>query len=236
MTNLMLYGLQRSGTNYLECLLRQNFEGFQLNNNHYTRSLPLHKHFRLYDQKHFVPEPKYLNNFIYPDFDSFDQHVLQLTEQPTMHYIIITKEPHSWYLSYCNEAIKNNWPNYMKKWINSQYLIEYNLFCAKWLDFYESEGGQKKILMVRYEDFLHNLDATLDRIQVAFGIQKKHARYSSPAKVPRSGTFTTKRRIFYERGQFAEHFTKNELLAINGMLDKTVTQKLGYSSSSDNHF
>ncbi len=55
MHHLMVYGLQRSGTNWLEKLIDLNFVDVSRENVGYARSLPLHKHFRLYDEMTFVP-------------------------------------------------------------------------------------------------------------------------------------------------------------------------------------
>ena len=60
MKNILQFGLQRSGTNFLSTLLMKNFRIEILNNS--DRKHPLHKHFRLYDDKSFIPDTKYQNN------------------------------------------------------------------------------------------------------------------------------------------------------------------------------
>lgn len=44
------YGLQRSGTNFLETLLKRKYR-IQFLNSNQDRKSPLQKHFRLYDDK-----------------------------------------------------------------------------------------------------------------------------------------------------------------------------------------
>jgi len=225
MGKVIQYGLQRTGTNYIEFLIKKNFSNFISLNNGNTRSLPLHKHFRLYDEKSFIPSPLYLNNFRYSTFDDFDNHVKKLSGEESFHYLVITKEPVSWYLSVCKFAEKNNWKSFHKKQINSQYLIDYNLFHEKWLAFAKQS---ERITIIRYEDFLTNLDASLDSIKNALQLQKKGTHYSNLDKVPMSKKFNKKKRTFYSDKKYQQLFDKNELLIIKSVLDKEVVEGLGY--------
>ena len=95
------YGLQRSGTNYLETLLKKNFRIRFLNSNKDRRS-PLHKHCRLYKNKQIIPEPQYQNDIVVDTFDQFES----LFEVVPDYYFIISKDPYSWNLSYRNWAKK----------------------------------------------------------------------------------------------------------------------------------
>jgi len=226
MKNLLVYGLQRSGTTYLEKLLTLNFRKLALKNNAYVRSLPLHKHFRLYDEKYLVPEPKYLNNFHYSSFSDFDAHVKRIAKLEESGYIVITKEPYSWYISYCRLAKKTGWKTYMKKWINNHYVLEYNLFCRKWLDF--QNEAPDKVLLIRYEDLLNDFDKVLDGIRDNFGLTKAQEFYNNLDKVPMSKKFSLKRRNYYKEGRFTDQFNDDELLVLSENLDQSVVEELGY--------
>jgi hypothetical protein len=226
MPHLMVYGLQRSGTNYMEKLLPSNFKDVHLENVAYHRSLPLHKHFRLYDEMYYVPEPKYLNNFSYPSFSDLDAHVQRLTGKEILHYVVVVKEPYSWYISYCKLAQKNNWPTYMKKWANQHYMIDYSLFVRKWLDF-QAEAPDK-VVVLRYEDLLADLEGSLEQIRTKFGLEMKHDSYQNFSKVNMSKKFGEKRRQYYLNKEFLNLLTDEELYVLTENLDPTVVEELNY--------
>jgi hypothetical protein len=225
MGKVIQYGLQRTGTNYVEFLIKKNFNNFVSLNNGATRSLPLHKHFRLYDDKSFIPTPEYMNNFNYSSFNEFDGHVKELTGEESFDYLVVTKEPVSWYISLCKFAKKNKWKILHHKHVDTRYLIDYNLFHEKWLDF---ANQSNRITILRYEDFLSDLDASLDSVKETFQLQKKGSRYENLDKVPMSKKFNKKKRSFYKDKKYQELFDKNKRLIIKNILDKKVVEGLGY--------
>ena len=87
---LLHYGLQRSGTNFLESLLKKNFK-VSIPNLRKEREHPLQKHFRLYDDKTKIPEPKYYNKITYENFKEFEKS-LDLSKE-IQGIIIISKDP-----------------------------------------------------------------------------------------------------------------------------------------------
>ena len=226
MKHLMVYGLQRSGTNYVETLLPHNFRDISLENVAYHRSLPLHKHFRPYDEMYYVPEPKYLNNFSYPHFDDFDAHVKRLTGKEELFYVVVVKEPYSWYISYCKLARKNRWPSYMPKWANQHYMVDYSLFCKKWLDF--RRQAPEKVVILRYEDILKDMSGKLEDIRTRFGLEKVHEEYQNFSKVNMSKKFTSTRRNYYLNKEFLDLFSDEELFVITENLEAGVVEELGY--------
>lgn len=225
MHHLMVYGLQRSATNYLEQLVNRNFK-IEQKNNGFARSLPVHKHFRLYDDMSFAPEPKYLNNFHHPSFASFDEDVKRLTGSEDLAYLVISKEPYSWYLSYYNEAKRNKWPYCVKNGVNSHFMVDYSLFYGKWLGF--KDEAPNKVYMLRYEDLLTELEDTLERIRSHFGFEKLHAEYENPSKVPMSKKFTDEKKEYYQKRKYLDRFGEEELWLLRENLDKEVVKKLGY--------
>ena len=222
----MIYGLQRSGTNYIETLLPHNFKDISLENVAYHRSLPLHKHFRPHSMMYCVPEPKYLHNFQYAHFDEFDAHVKKLTGKDQLHYIVVVKEPYSWYISYCELARKNKWPTYMPKWANQHYVIDYSLFCKKWIEF--RKQAPDKILLLRYEDILKDLSGNLELIRNQFDLEKIHQEYQNFSKVNMSKKFTSSRRNYYLKKEYLNLLSDEELFVLTENLDEAVVKELGY--------
>ena len=184
---LLYYGLQRSGTNYLLSILNQRYK-IQILNCDEDRALPSHKHFRLYDDKSIVPEPKFKNELVYSNFLDFENNLKTIPDC----YIILSKDPYSWLVSYEKWARKCNWPE-----VRHHYLLEYNLFYGKWLEF---AGQTDKIIFVRYVDLLKELSNELIRIEALSGIKRLPFfifRKQKISKVPLSSEFTEARRNYY---------------------------------------
>ena len=220
---LLHYGLQRSGTNFLESLLAKKYRVQFLNSNingiRPDRSSPLHKHFRLYDEKDIVPEPKFRNELKIDRFIDFEK----LLEIVPDYYLIISKDPYSWYLSYNDWARRSKWEP-----VPYHYILEYNLFYAKWLEFSQQT---KKILFVRYIDLLRSPDEELNRLELEMHLQKKFLymlRSNVVFKVPQSGEFSIDRRSYYVSEQYLQSFTKEDLKEINDLIDPRVITMLGY--------
>jgi hypothetical protein len=220
---LLHYGLQRSGTNFLESLLAKKYRVQFLNSNingiRPDRSSPLHKHFRLYDEKDIVPEPKFRNELKIASFIDFEK----LLEFVPDYYLIISKDPYSWYLSYNDWARRSKWEP-----VPYHYILEYNLFYAKWLEFSQQT---KKILFVRYIDLLRSPDEELNRLELEMHLQKKFLymlRSNVVFKVPQSGEFSIDRRSYYVSEQYLQSFTKEDLKEINDLIDPRVITLLGY--------
>lgn len=220
---LLHYGLQRSGTNFLESLLAKKYRVMFLNSNidgvRPERSSPLHKHFRLYDEKDLVPEPKFRNEYTITSLNAFEQ----LLEVIPDYYLIISKDPYSWLLSYQDWARRSNWEE-----VPYHYILEYNLFYGKWLEFAQQTN---KILFVRYIDLLRDPDEELKRMESIMHLKKKFLyllRSNMVPKVPQSGEFSIDRRSYYLGEQYLNNFTKEGLQEINVLINPEVLTLLGY--------
>ena len=220
---LLHYGLQRSGTNFLEYLLAKKYRVQFLNSNidgiRPDRSSPLHKHFRLYDEKDIVPEPKFRNELKIASFIDFEK----LLEVAPDYYLIISKDPYSWYLSYLDWARRSKWEP-----VPYHYILEYNLFYAKWLEFSQQT---ERILFVRYPDLLRDPDQELKRLESKMQLKKKFLyslRSNLVPKVPQSGEFSSERQSYYLNEQYLQSYTKEGLKEINDLIDPVVINLLGY--------
>jgi hypothetical protein len=220
---LLHYGLQRSGTNFLESLLAKKYCVQFLNSNiegiRPDRSSPLHKHFRLYDEKDIVPEPKFRNELKIANFNAFEQYLEVIPD----YYLIISKDPYSWYLSYADWAKRSNWSE-----VPYHYILEYNLFYSKWLKFSQQT---RRILFVRYIDLLRDPDEELKRLELIMQLKKRllyMLRSNVVFKVPQSGEFSIDKRSYYISEQYLLSYTKESLQEINNLIDPRVIDLLGY--------
>ncbi|NER80315.1 MAG: hypothetical protein F6K42_12190 [Leptolyngbya sp. SIO1D8] len=216
--NLLQYGLQRSGTNFLETILKKNYQIQFLNSNQDRRS-PLQKHFRLYDAKDIVPGPQYQNDILIEDFAHFEHLFPTLPD----YYLIISKDPYSWYLSYMSWANKCNWPN-----VNHHYIEEYNFFYGKFLEF---SSQTDKLIFIRYIDLIKDVNKTLNQLELRTHFRKKlFARLTlrQPNKVSHSSHFTEDKRAYYTNKKYLAEYAEDELQTLNNLLDSHVISLLGY--------
>jgi hypothetical protein len=226
---LLHYGLQRSGTNILESLLKKKYRVQFLNKNkdglNPERDSPLHKHFRLYDEKDIIPEPQFRNEYKIASFNDFEKLLKVLPD----YYLVISKDPYSWFISYTNWAKKCNWPP-----VPYHYIMEYNLFYAKWLEFSRQTN---RILFVRYIDLLRDPDAELHRLELTMQLKRKllfPLRSSVIFKVRQSGEFSIDRRSYYLNEQYFQSYTKEGLQEINDLINPDVITQLGYQKKEMN--
>lgn len=245
---ILHFGLNRSGTNYLKELLSQHFDLVFLNVEG-ERSHPLHKHFRLYDDKSLIGRPKFQNNLKFHSFSDFERHALGNLQVPVsktpknvgspplienkkqndhdVAYVIISKDPYSWHLSYSRWGVKNNWsPS------PHPYVLEYNAFYGKWLAF---AAETDRVAFVRYIDLLKAPEKVLTGLQEKFNFDT--TREINPnvriKKVPMSGRFSKKRLNYYLLEAYMDEFSPEELKELNSHIDPVVTGKLGYRIHSN---
>lgn len=213
---ILMYGLQRSGTNYMETLMRLNYpDGHFLNG--IVRNEITHKHFRLYPQKNIIPEPQFDNRLQVPTFAEFESNLP--FPSPDL-YIIVSKDPYSWYASYQRWSKKNNWPPHAH-----HYIEEYNLFYGMWMQY---AGETDRILFVKYDDLLTDPAAVLD--QVATRMQwpvKPNIRTTS--KVYASRRFSASKKQAHLSGSAKQEIGAAEVEAINRLVDKALMHDMGYT-------
>jgi hypothetical protein len=232
----ILYGVERTGTNYFQGLLKKNFNNLLFFNDGKAKTLPIHKHFRLYDEQWFLPDIGYFQNFKYPDFASFDKHVSEITGETDINYLVSVKEPYSWYISFSNLArkksrvtklIRNGWHPYITRNINPHFIFDYNLFYKKWINF--QEENPDRVMIVRYEDLLLEREDTLQKVQEHFGLEKAQEEFTNLSKVPMSRKFTDSRKNYYVNQEYFNEFTEHQLMVLTEHMDKEVVDTLGYS-------
>ncbi|MEM7367495.1 MAG: sulfotransferase domain-containing protein [Bacteroidota bacterium] len=226
MKHLLLYGLQRSGTSYVQTLLPANFD-IKLEIDTYTYSLPIHKHFRPYAKPWFFPHLNLLHNFSYASFSEFDAHCQRLTHIEDLKYIVVAKEPYSWYLSFYRFANRESiFYRMKKKYIHHMYVLDYSQYFKKWLEF--RDACPEKVMIVNYESFLEDFEGAMDEMKDKLGLTKTQDTYQNFSKVGMSKKFTKEKKDMYLKGESYKTFRDEELLVLSENLDEEVVNRLGY--------
>ena len=219
---LLHYGLQRSGTNFLESLLAKNFD-IKIHSLRKERDHPLQKHFRLYDDKTKIPEAKYLNNYNFKSNIDFKKSWGLNTEINGV--IVISKDPYSWLLSYEKWSKKCNWPT-----PSYQYIEEYNLFLNKWRVFAQQSN---EILFIRYIDLLVQPEIELTKIENKFSLKRRwnirrNGFKIALDKVKVSEKFSKEKKEFYTKKKYLNNYNKTKLENTNYFLDEKLMSFLNY--------
>ncbi len=214
------YGLQRSGTNYLESLLKNNFK-VRLMNQKKDRTSILHKHVRIYAEKQVIPEPKYINQINAESIDS----LWSCYEIKPEFIIVISKDPYSWYISYKRWAQKCSWPK-----VSHHYAEEYKLFYERWVDLSKASNN---IELVRYADLLQDPAGVLMPLAKKLHIkERKTSRllsFSSPRKVPESEEFSNDKADYYINKRYLNELADVDVAEINNKVGSTLMNSLGYA-------
>jgi len=211
---ILLYGLQRSGTNYLESLVEINYPACQFINGEMRNEIT-HKHFRLYADKSRIPEPQFQNQQVFDSFAAFES---ALPEIPDL-YIVVSKDPYSWLVSYNKWSKKNNWPL-----PDYQYIEEYNLFYGMWMQFSKQTD---KVLFVRYIDLLTDPQKEMERVTAALNLPARTSTKTT-SKVYASRKFTAGRKESFLNKEHMQDISKETLSEVNHLLDKQLIQFLHY--------
>jgi len=216
---ILHFGLNRSGTNYLKQLLERHFNVGFLNVEE-ERGHPLHKHFRIYDNKELIGRPNFMNDQVFKSFQAFEASVFS-NKKPDM-YVVISKDPYSWHLSYSRWGEKNNWPE-----SPHPYILEYNEFYGKWLEF---SGQTNRIVFIRYIDLLKHPRRELKKLRDRFDLEvtKKLNSAGRIRKVPMSHRFSSKKARYYTQQAYLDEFSREALAQLNMHLNREVAGQLGY--------
>jgi hypothetical protein len=218
-TKILIYGLQRSGTNYLETLLKKRYK-VKFVNDFKNRSSLSHKHARLYDQKDRIPTEQYRNNVIIKNFEDYKDKVSTKFD----FIIVLSKDPYSWLLSYKRWAKKCDWPK-----VDHHYLEEYNLFYSKLLEFSKQS---EDIIFVRYRDLIKDTEEVLSQMEQKMKLKERSLfklQNSKIKKVNCSDKFTKDRRDYYLKRHYLKEFSEEQLDEVETALDERVVRDLGYN-------
>ncbi len=225
MKNILVYGLQRSGTNFLEKLLLKNYKIRILNNNNDEKH-PLQKHFRLFNDKMFIGSSEYENEMIFKNFLEYE-NALNLPKKVDG-ILIISKDPFSWLISYKNWAKKHGWPS-----PKYHYIEEYNRFYGKWAEFSKEDN---RILFIKYIDLLSQTDKEIGKIEKTFYLELKKQRQFfgkliNFSRVGRSKKFNQDKRNYYLNKEYLKQYDKRELELLNTKTDPKLMCFLKYDNN-----
>jgi len=201
-----LYGLQRSGTNVIEDFLKNNYS-ITFSNDVSNRNSPKHKHFRIYNNKNYIPNTdkvsQYFNNYIVNSLEELD--ILLNNTEHTNKYFIVYKDIYTWLPSICKWAEKCKWITKEKK----DFINDYILFIEKW-----NSIKTERVLFINYNEYINFV--TNNDISIITNINKflnttLNKKILIPTKVNCSSDFTEERLNYYKNKNYMKYYTKEEI-------------------------
>ena len=225
MNVVKIYGLRRTGTNYLQWLLVNNFrnllvltDGFR-----WKHGLPMiiekkkiKEAFNLNSMKGALDNPGLsLKDFLlsteprFPDFKNPEE----------VKYILCIKDPYSWYISICNWEKIEPFPLTNDK---LEKFFLWNYMGLEYLKFALSDT-----LIIKYEDLLSSLCKTLTTIENKLHLDLNYQIINNHDNVY-SGKSFAKKRHFYESKQYLRLYSTKDFSHIRNFLDEDIVKDLGY--------
>jgi hypothetical protein len=226
---LKIFGLERSGTNYLQWLLAANFRGARL----------------LVDEtgwKHGpVPEsidwsgkdwhdprwpPEKALPFVRRRLEALGARGIAAIDRAfgsrRFLYVFLVKDPYAWYLSYARfrgKALRASIPEGIDLWCLRN--RHYQRFC---------QSHRDRSLLVTYEDLLLDAESTLAPLR-SFGLCRRSRPWREPARRLTPRCALSKRafdRELYLRRSYLQRFAPSSLAAICRRLPDDLLRDLGY--------
>jgi hypothetical protein len=212
-TDYHIIGIQRSGTNYLETLIRDNFDGVAL---YAARSV----------WKHSVDIPTLYKG---------ETPTILIHKNPyTWIESIAWRNTVDW-LKTQKKYPADEAPEDKDFCVGPKNLNMINLIMT-WRDFHDTwhfnNNDSKKLIKIKYEDFLieKTREERLDAIQREFNWKKRHNNWVNPKRgaISQSRRYTESDELYYIAG-VPKYLTKKQIDKINEILGKDNILAMGYT-------
>jgi hypothetical protein len=222
----LLYGLQRSGTNYFSSSMTENFENVKFLNDQSINASPLDKHFRLYDDKEYIPNSERVNSEHFESFKDFDKRLTMLTgaAKGELVFMVMIKSPLHWQLSINKWAKKCNWPSYTGRIVNKKYMLDYKAFVLKWKQF--AIESPKRVKLIKYESLIKDFNGRLNQIRKELKLKAKKSEYINPNNVNQSVEFTNEQARYVLKKEYLSEFSKKNIERIRKLLGPHLYKEL----------
>ena len=217
MRYVKMFGIQRTGTNFIQQILRQNYKNVRALDNQFG-------------WKHGTPlSLKKIDIWIAakPNRKKYYPILNDIKSGNLMYPCFIIKNPYSWHQS-------------IKKWNGSKFNLEksykrYNLLYTSYRNFYEedykSSGLYRQGIIIRYEDVLKDTQRVISEIAKSFGLEPK-GNFVIPNKVPQSANFDEDRKKFY-LGSGTFDLPSKIVQKINSLVDWNLMAFYGYTKKGE---
>lgn len=208
MDYVKIYGLRRSGTNYLEALLNNNFNDLQV----LTNTLGW-KHGKVKDFKQ------------YPDLRDFknDKELLNSIDNNEVKKIFLIKEPYAWVNSITNYCKKHS-DNNCHKWSIEDFIKRYNEINKDYIENFKKDYNNSVIIF--YEELISNPEKYIDIISDKFNFSKEKEFKDINKKIGPNLSISGQQfnKKYYKQGKYLEELNEETKTEIETNIDKEVLE------------
>ena len=204
MVKYYIYGLQRSGTNIITTFINDNFDIDIVNNNHQERKDPHHKHFRIYDEKSFIPltlRQQYGNDIFIKNYKELEKFIGANSK-----CFVVIKDVFAWFISIKKWASICNWN------VCDYYTLveEYYKYVEKWYDIMKTSNGN--ILIINYHEYIELLsDNNMNLInRIENFTQSKIKTFKIRNNVQCSPKFNREKLEYYKKKKYMNDYSEEE--------------------------
>lgn len=176
---IKIFGIERSGTNYLEALIKENLNAHPLTNGlGWKHGAPV------------TPDEWFHDGISKEELPNKDLYIEIVRKNPSLPCVVIIKDPYHWLDSIRKFRPQNfDLVKWFKKY-NSLYLEYMNYLLINEHEYF------KPAIFVRYEDLLTEPEKQISKIAEVFGLRVV-TDFTIPDKVFLSPKFNKKRKEFY---------------------------------------
>lgn len=156
-------GIQRTGTNFISKFIYDNWKIIPVNSHEIERNLPLHKHFRIQDDKSsIIMDKKYKNDIHFSSYEEYLDY-LNINDVQT---ILMYKNEAEWLESIKKWAFSCRWINNELEFefVKNDYLNEYRKYYEKWNSF-----KSDKITLINHNNIMNDFDSEIEKLFKIFG-------------------------------------------------------------------
>lgn len=211
--NYFDFGLQRSGTNFIETIINRNFNGKRQNRANAS-------------WKHFIDPPKQWTA----------QHPTFLIYKNPYTWVesICFRNTVDWIKTQKTYPVTEGQPDLVAgpKNINVEALAKtYRHWHDKWILNPKPKANYENVYVIKYEDLLEveTRNKILDDISQKFNVKRKHSSWAIPNKgaVSQSKDYTDDREKYYLEMK-PQKLLPRHIRAINNILTKDLISQIGY--------
>jgi len=223
MNFIKIYGLRRTGTNYLQWLLANNFRQLVVLVDAFRWKHGLPSNITPEQRYKFIDTISHKDYKLSADLQKFPGAEVLSDE---IHYIMCVKDPYSWYISICKWSGLNPFPTDKDK-LEKMYL--WNYMGERYKKFCCGGTNRETRIILRYEDLLSGLTEVLNTLSEITGL-----RLSTKTKVVDcdndvySGQSFEARRKFYIKKEYLCFYSPTDFAAMRDFIDADVAKYLEY--------
>lgn len=223
MKQILVIGLYRTGTNYLQQLIEDNLDVIPLSINLKTGHIP-NKHAPVEKQLYHYHDDLTIVMVYKNPYKWVDSLVRQSYDLVTEYEVSYETNHTPIYIAYDNPA--NEFINRPKVKVSLEKLCSlYNTF----FDFWETRIHNYEHDVIYHGELIKNPKAYIDHITNKFNLNRKTKEHLEPIEVDGSRCFTNDIRQFYFDEFKTENLTQEQIDCITRNISDDVLSKLGLS-------